>query len=107
MGMLWGIGFLPSIDFFAILPTIRPRRLLGGVLIPAAISNQAEQCAIIWAGVILPHCLGLSGVRLWMRLRSPVMEAGSKRLFTEGFPRAFSFWATFSLETNCSMGFED
>src|SRR5208337_4617337 len=82
VGMSRGIGFCPKTDFFATFPTIRPRKLRGGVFNPAAISIHAEQCASICATFIEPHCFSQSGLKSLIRCLSSIAEDVSNKLFT-------------------------
>lgn len=88
VGMFRRIGFSLNTDFFAILPKIRPAKLRGGELHPAAISSHAEQCDIICATFIAPHCFWLSGLRRSIRFLISIAEDASNRFFTDFSPPA-------------------
>jgi hypothetical protein len=87
-GMFRRIGASPKMDFFAIGPTIRPTKLRGGDVNPAAISIHAEQCASICAAFIAPHCLSLSGLKNPTRVRISITEDGSNKFFKAGVTEA-------------------
>jgi hypothetical protein len=81
-GIFRRMGSSPSTDFFASLPKIHPITLRGGDFKPTAISSQAQQCAIIWATLIVPHCLWLSGLRRSIRSLISITEEASNKFFT-------------------------
>ena len=66
-------------DFFAIRPSNGPSKIRGGDTFPIAISIAAEQCAIICAGFILPHC------------RSPGLSAPSAPSLLPPWPLQIDF----------------
>lgn len=100
VGILRRMGSSPKTDFFAILPKIRPAKLRGGELNPAAISSHAEQCDIICATFIAPHCFWLSGLRHSIRFLISIAEEASNRFFT-----VFSSKTVSSAADNHSISF--
>lgn len=88
VGIFRRIGSSLNTDFFAILPKIRPAKLRGGELNPAATSSHAEQCDIICATFIAPHCFWLSGLRRSIRFLISITEDASNRFFTDFSPPA-------------------
>jgi len=62
-------------------PRMRPMNFRGGRKSPSAISMPAEQCAIAWAGFIVPHWRGLSGCSVSSRALTSFAVGGSKRFF--------------------------
>jgi hypothetical protein len=86
VGIFRRIGSSLKTDFFAIPPKIRPAKLRGGELNPAAISSHPEQCDIICATFIAPHCFWRSGLRRWIRFLISIAEEASNRFFTDFSP---------------------
>src|ERR1700728_100567 len=62
-------------------PISLPMRMRGGLSRPAAISRVAEQCAIICATSIFPHCRSVAGCSLSMRAMTSSITSCWNRFF--------------------------
>src|ERR1051326_4008508 len=62
-------------------PISLPINIRGGLICPEAMSRAAEQCAIICATSIFPHCLGELACNLSMREITSSAASGSNRFF--------------------------